>query len=456
MEFAGLFLLTVLVTFIGANVLYLILPEWKGLACLEGLAISFGLGVGSVTLEMLFFYMLGLQFNPGCIMSPWLVLIALNTVLFFRAKVKPGILRFEPKKFSILEIFLSLGIIFEVSYAFFRALIKPIESYDAVAIYAIKSKIFFLAKAIPRDFFAGLVNYFPHPDYPLNIPLAETLGYLFMGNLNDQLVKIIFPVFFICILTVLYFAVRRFASRTYALVWTFILATIPQFNAYAANAYLDLPFAFYAFTAALFLFRWFEDRNNIRFLIISAVMAGLAGWTKNEGLMYCAAYIMLAGLFLILNFRKVSRKDLAYFFLYIVIIGAILAPWLYIKSASHLVNTDVGRADSKVLTIWKESHKLKPILNEFQKQIFGPKKWNLLWIAFIAAVILNIKTAFRGTGRYAAIFLALVVGGYVFIYMASPIDVTFFVKKTWSRFLLHFLPIAVYWMALMLKDDVKV
>ncbi|MDD5136000.1 MAG: hypothetical protein PHN63_01475, partial [Candidatus Omnitrophica bacterium] len=36
------------------------------------------------------------------------------------------------------------GIILEVFYAFFRALIRPIESYDAVAIYAIKSKIFYL------------------------------------------------------------------------------------------------------------------------------------------------------------------------------------------------------------------------------------------------------------------------------------------------------------------------
>lgn len=455
MELASLFFLGIVFTFIGANVLYLI-SGWRALAFLECIAISFGLGVGCVTLEILFFHILNLQLNALAVILPWLVLIAVNAILYFGAKVKAGLLRFETKKFGYLDIALSLGIAFEISYAFFRALIKPIESYDAVAIYAIKSKIFFLARGIPHDFFTRIVNYFPHPDYPLNIPLAEMLGYLFMGNLNDQLVKLIFPIFFICILALLYFAVRRFASRTYALVFTFILATIPQFNAYAANAYLELPFAFYAFAAALFLFRWFEDRKLVRFLLISAIMAGLAGWTKNEGLMYCAAYIMLAAIFLILNFRKVSRKDIACFFLYIVVIAAILAPWLYIKNATHLINTDIGRAESKILTIGKEVHKLKPILNEFQKQVFGPKKWNIFWIALIASIAFNIKDAFRGTGRYAAIFLALVIGGYVFIYMAAPIDVTFFVKKSWSRFLLHFLPIAVYWLALMLKDDVKI
>lgn len=455
MELAGLFLSIVFFTFIGANVLYLMLPGWKGISCLEGIAVSFGLGVGCVTLEMLFFHILNIRLDIGIIALPWTILIAANAVLFFRKKNKTEILRFETKKFSPLDVLLSLGILFEVSYAFFRALIKPIEAYDAVAIYAIKSKIFFLARAIPHDFFARAVNNFPHPDYPLNIPLAETLMYLFMGNLNDQLVKAMFPLYFTCILMILYFAVRRFASRTYAFLFTFILATIPQFNAYAANAYLDLPFAFYAFTSALFLYWWFVDRKNARFLIVSAVMAGLAGWTKNEGMMFCAAYIALTAVFFVFNLRKLSRKDITSFFLYVVIIAAILAPWLYIKSASHLVNTDVGKIDSKVFSIWKEVYKLKPIFYEFQKQLFGPKKWNILWIVLIFSIIVNVSGAFRGARKYIAIYLALIVSGYIFIYMAAPIDVTFFVKKTWSRFMLHFLPIVIYWLALMLKDDVK-
>jgi hypothetical protein len=435
------------------NILYLILPGWKGISCFEGIAISFGLGIGCVTLEMLFFYILNMRFDIGIIALPWIILIAVNFALFLRKDNKVELFKPETKKFSLLDALLSLGIIFEVSYAFFRALIKPIESYDAVAIYAIKSKIFFLARSIPHDFFAGVANNFPHPDYPLNIPLAETFIYLFLGNLNDQLVKIIFPLYFACILMILYSAVRRFASRTHALIFTFILAAIPQFNAYAANAYLDLPFAFYAFTSALFLFWWFEDRHKVRFIIMSAVMAGLAGWTKNEGLMYCAAYIMLTVIFFLFNFKKISRKDLACFFLYIFIIASILAPWLYIKSVSHLVNTDVGKIGSNIFSVWKESYKLKPILYEFQRQLFGPKKWNILWIVLAFAIIVNLKDAFRGIGKYAAIFLAFVVSGYVLIYMIAPIDTTFFVKKTWARFLLHFLPVVVLWLSWMLKEE---
>ena len=456
MELAGLFLSIIFFTFIGTNVLYLILPGWEGISCLEGISISFGLGIGCVTLEMLFLHIFNMRFDILLIVFPWIILIGANAVLFSRGKNKVELFTPETKRFGLLDALLSFGIVFEVFYAFFRALMKPIESYDAIAIYAIKSKIFFLARSIPHDFFAGLVNSFPHPDYPLNIPLAQDFTYLCMSNLNDQLVKIIFPIYFVCILTILYFAVRRFASRTYALIFTFILATIPQFNAYAANAYLDLPFAFYTFTGALFLFWWFEDRQKIRFLIISAVMAGLAGWTKNEGMMYCASYIFLAILFLIFNLRKITWKDIVRVFFYIMIIAGMLAPWFYIKSSAHLFNTDVGKMDAGFLSLGKDIYKLKPIFYEFQKQLFGPKKWNILWIVLFLSIMFNLKSAFSGVRKYIAIFLVLVVGGYVMIYLISPIDVTFFVKKTWSRFLLHFLPIVVYWMALILKEDVKI
>jgi hypothetical protein len=35
------------------------------------------------------------------------------------------------------------------------------------------------------------------------------------------------------------------------------------------------------------------------------------------------------------------------------------------------------------------------------------------------------------------------------------VDVSFFASKTWARFLLDFLPLAVYLLALLLKDDVE-
>jgi hypothetical protein len=85
---------------------------------------------------------------------------------------------------------------FEVLYVFFRTLIKPMESYDSIAIYALKSKIFYLEKIIPPDFFRNFASFVPHIEYPLLIPLAEAGLYTFLGSLNDLLVKMIFPLYY--------------------------------------------------------------------------------------------------------------------------------------------------------------------------------------------------------------------------------------------------------------------
>jgi hypothetical protein len=51
--------------------------------------------------------------------------------------------------------------------------------------------------------------------------------------------------------------------------------------------------------------------------------------------------------------------------------------------------------------------------------------------------------------------ILLALGGYVVFYMISYVDVAFFASKTWARFLLDFLPLAVYLLAVVLKEDIK-
>jgi hypothetical protein len=276
-----------------------------------------------------------------------------------------------------------------------------------------------------------------------------------MRNLNDQLVKIIFPLFFLGILCILYFAIRRFASRTYALLFTFVLASVPQFNAYAANAYQELPLAFYYFVSAIFLFAWLEDKKDLRSLALSALMAALAGWTKNEGLLYCAINVFLVLAFSALSRQGASRKTVYAPILYIAIIGAVLAPWMWIKYKFGIVNEEISLHNLNPVYLSKQLYKIWPIFYELQKQLFGPKKWILLWPVVIAAAIFNYKKIFSGVNRYISISIMLAFCGYVLFYMISCVDVVFFTSKTWGRFLLHFLPLLVLWLAYISKEDIK-
>jgi hypothetical protein len=446
------------VTFIGWNVLYLLSFKGERLRHIEGLCVSYGLGAGLVTLEMFFFYFFNIKYTVSGILAPWVLLILLNLVLYIRQDKKSFTAdKITPKGgYRALGYFLIFCLAAEVAFTFFRAMIKPIEAYDAIAIYSIKSKIFYLAGSIPNGYFSSLGQAFPHPDYPLNIPLFETYIYLFLGKLNDQLVKVIFPLYYLAILGIFYYAVRRFAGKTYALLFTFLMASVSQFSSYATNGYADLPIAYYYFVSAVFLFSWFQDTKSTGYLAISAIMAALAGWTKNEGLMYCLINFIVIGSFLAFNLKKVKRMDCLLAALYVLTVVLILSPFLWIRNAEHLVNTDIESGGAGPAYMIKQFYKLGPILYEFQKEFFGPKKWNILWPIIALAFIFRFKNAFRGIQKYAAVSIMLAILGYVSIYMISRIDITFFVEKTMSRFLIHFMPLAVYWLAMLLKEDINI
>ncbi len=439
--------------FIGWNILYLVSFKNTRLFFLEKFFISYGLGFGFISLEMFIFHFFSLKFSLFSIIILWIPFVVAAAVVGLKNRKKEiASATSWPRndtKTTFLEKCLICGISLEVVYAFFRALIKPVEAYDAIATYAIRSKIFYLGNFVPYDFFYNLSTFFPHPDYPLNIPLSETFVYMFLGSLNDQLVKAIFPLFFVAILGILYFAVKRLSGRTAALLFTFLLATVPQFNNFATNAYHDVPFAYYCFAGTLFLLYWFKDAKSLGYLWISAFMTALAVWTKNEGFVYCVANIMLLLIFLFMNYRSIKKKDVLSGILYIGIILLVLFPWLSVKLTANLVNSDVGSTTMDQLNLFKQSYKIWPIVYEFQRQVFGPKKWNLIWIIFIISAVVYRKKLFDEKQRYATMSLMLIISGYVFAYLVGRDDIQHMVETTWSRMAIHFLPLTVYWLALL-------
>jgi hypothetical protein len=178
-------------------------------------------------------------------------------------------------------------------------------------------------------------------------------------------------------------------------------------------------------------------------------MTALGAWTKNEGFVYCAANILLLAIFLFTNRRAMKKRYLLRgLLLYVGIILLALAPWLWVKFAANLVNSDIGATSLEQLNIFKQSYKIWPIFYEFQRQVFGPKKWNLIWIILILSAVVYRKKIFSEYQRYVTMSLLLVISGYIFAYLIGQDDIRHLVGTTWSRMAMHFLPLAVYWLAL--------
>jgi len=226
--------------------------DTRKISIMEKIMLSYAIGMGAIPIYMLLLYLAGLAFTPFTIYLPlFACMVPIYTYRLLRDTGKER-LSFSGIKFSKLNILFLIGILFEVFHSFFRALIRPIESFDSVASFAIKAKVFFLAKGIPQDFFQNLAGHFPHPRYPLMVPLQETFCFLSMGSFNDLLVKALFPLHFLALIVLFYFSIKEIINRNIAFVFTFLLCSLNELNRFSATGFTDIHFSLY-FSLAGFL-----------------------------------------------------------------------------------------------------------------------------------------------------------------------------------------------------------
>lgn len=458
------------VTIIGWSVLRIVIYKDCFDSLSERLALSYCTGLAAVSLEMAFLAFFGVGFSVPSTLIFFLPAILIAAFLSFdRLRTTPskqsasrGLDRKKFRNFSknkisfnlkglpFLEKFFISAISFEIAYAFFRTFIKPMESYDGIAIYALKAKIFYLAKAVPADFFNRFTAFVPHIEYPLLIPLAETNFYVFLGSLNDLLVKLIFPLYYTALVLIFYSVSHRFLNRRGSLFFTFLLATIPQVTDFATNGYADIPFAFYCSASFFYLYLWLRQKEG-PFLVLSIILSVFAVWTKAEGLLFAAVNSTVIMICMIKE-KRVSVKEVLYVTMSMTIVVVYVLVW---RSLGLEVNTDFTPSGSSALArIITGLNRIPAILYEYQIQFFGPKKWNIVWVIFIAGFVLKFKKIFSKELMPLTAALLLVFAGYSFVYMLSsaPQGFGWHLSTSGSRLFIHFVPIAVLWLALLFKE----
>ncbi len=424
------------------------LSRRRDLCPLESGAVAFGIGVGTVTWLMLILHFCGIRFAAINVLVPVLLFcLVLSTLRHPRETqtILPKADRWNWKDFLLIS-----AISAEMFVVFLRAILLPVEAFDAVAGWGLKAKAIFLAGNIPTDF---LLNqnyryYAYHPDYPLLVPLAQSYTCLFVQEYNDFASKLIFPCFLTGCLIVLYRACRRLSlSRSESLAFTFLLGSVPYFSLQASAAYSDPILSFFFSCGAIYLYLWILMQHTGD-LLISAVLLGMAGLTKNEGLVLSLICWLVLSLHLLLD--KHRQKRMAYWKLwtyYGLILLVIQGPWLIYRFSLQVGNDVINRDALMASFTWMTLKRIVPILYHYQTQIFGPKNWNVVWIVFLGSLIYRFKRIFQCQVKYILLPILLTVLVYTSIYFITPRDVVWHLKTSASRVSLHFLPLIIFFLA---------
>jgi 4-amino-4-deoxy-L-arabinose transferase-like glycosyltransferase len=438
---------------VGMAVLIISLRQYiSRLALPEFLSFSFFTGIGVISCQLFLYFLLGIRFTFwNIIYLPGACFIFI--VLYFIFKKKPSNWDFKalvPLSFS--EKLILAGLLLQVLYVFYITLPRPVDSYDALWNYALKARIFYFSQGIPEGFFSWGGATVGNVDYPLMLPFLMTWVYIFIG-FNDLIVTNVMPVIYVFFLVLLYFLLRRFFDRKYALFGVFVLATIQQIANYAAIMYAELLLLVFVTTAFLY-FMHYINSNDRAYIMLASCSFGFSLLVKIEAIVFVFAFLFCMALLLIkknLSGKKHILRDLA---VSIVIISVIAGPWLVFKHYRGLTSVAIdiaGLTPERLISNIKET----PILlYELQKQVFGPKKWNIFWMAVILILIFKNKKLFKGSCFYISAFLIFSLAGYLIAYMTVT-GVTFYfcVTKTISRFMIHFAGVFMFLAMYLLKDD---
>ncbi len=243
---------------------------------------ALGLGGGALSLSMLWQALLGAPITPQGTLITCLALGALGWWVWQRATIRPECYitpyRLPMQRAVIFLLGLTSALIlFNAAYWFYNR-------DDAIAIYARFGKHIALTGSLPELNSAAL-----YEAYPMFTPLLYAFAHQLSGSFNDSLAAFLGALYAVGVLGVAYALGRELFGAPIGLSAALLLALTPLFTDWASAGYTDLPCAFFFGMSALFTARWARTAAWQEALL-AGVMAGLAAWMKNSGLLVLGAF----------------------------------------------------------------------------------------------------------------------------------------------------------------------
>lgn len=389
---------------------------------LESIFLGYGAGTAVVTFWMFILGWLGVPFSvPGASMLP--VVVIAVCLLFFRAGNRPAekspSQSITPFRVAV-AILLAAWVIAKAAFVFHESFNRPIYSWDAWANWSAGAKIFFYSKGMLLDdpeFFFGK-GYRPFLGHPVHTVLLQVWHSLWLGEFHEVYAKSWSFFYYASLLGLFFTAIRREFSWYPALVALFFLSTMPLLTYHGQDAYADLPLAYFAFSAVYCFWRYTGERE-MKYLVLSGLLAGFSVFIKNEG-----AFFALALMLSLLVFEK-AEKGRLWRALGIFAVAAVLAAgfWLVFKTTNGLGFGHTGPSSGFQ---WLSDPKFGPdaqramhweVIPAALSELFFKSNFGLAMPFWVAATIVFRKTLAASRVKYLYPVPIMVIAFFMFVYV---------------------------------------
>jgi len=417
------------------------------------ISLAYGLGLGLLAIWMLVLGVFKQTYSLFSIGMPLILVSCIFLTLKLRGKNTPNVTKVSSPSENlcrlqglakIMHSVFIIGLICFIAhnfiYVFWRSMTIPVSGWDAIATVSFKAKIIFFEKSLPS------LDLLPHKTYPLFVPFVQSWIAFTLGQWSDVLIKIIFPCAFLSYLTIQYNFLAHFPNRTWALLGCAILLSSNFFIYHATISYRDFFLMYFNCTTIMLLLFWNQNKDS-PFLILAALFAGFATFTKLEGTAFLGIYSIL---FLILNFSpklttlKEKLINSAKFFL--PSFGICLTYHAY-KIWHNVLKEGSGIVDKTKLDFtWDKLNLVLGILGGFFNNMIFSGNWNIVWFVALLSLIQFKGMKTNNEGKLVFLSLLLFFGLYFFVALLT-VNYVWIAgiqsSTTLSRLILHFYPLSV-------------
>ena len=406
-------------------------PHWAAALLIFGAGTAVGIGLTSV---LFLLTLLLIPASPGLVM--WVEIGALTWVsydLFRRADSGPSS---EPRRrFPLNAVLMSalilamLLVIGAMSGAWKN---NPQGNWDAWAIWNLRARFLAAGGSLAPRAWSPLLS-FTHPEYPLLTSAFVARSWTYSHSMSNEVPIAVSCLFFLALISIATGGMAVWRSSTLGLLLGVSIIT-PTLAHMAPDQYADLPLACY-FAGALMLA--LLDRPRL-----AGLLAGLAAWTKDEGLLFAVVFLAAAAIF---RRRQLPR----------LLAGAALGGVLVV-----FFKTTLARGNTSLLTAsvpLVAEHLSDPVRYRQVLVAIGTEFCNMasgwyhpLLPALVLALTLRFDPQRRRDVLFCSFIALLLFVGYFAVYLVTPNDLPWQLRTSLSRLYLQFWPILLLaiWSAL--------
>jgi hypothetical protein len=326
-------------------------------------------------------------------------------------------------------------------------LLDPHGQWDAWAIWNLRARFLWRAGPDWAQVFTTAPGW-SHPDYPLLLPLSVVRLWWYAGIETTMGPALLAALFTCSTVALLVSALWVVAGSTAGILGGLALIGLPAFVVHGASQYADTPLGFFILASVtLVCLRHCLPAPPGAATVLAGVAAGLAAWTKNEGVLFAVALLVSTGVVAAQRAGPPgAARELGLLGCGLLpVLSVVLAFKAWVSLGSGQLAGATRGVGVRVLDLgryWEVALGLRRGLIALgDGALFGPA-W--LLVLYLALVGVRPSALARLETRVAVLALGLVLGGYAAAYVVTPVNLRWHLDASASRLWLHLWPSLVF------------